>query len=102
MINPTIVNRIITVIAYIFLIAGVIGFFYFFIVYMIDTELEFNFFLSLISMILGFALFVIYKRVADLGFKRFISQLSTLNTQPTTYIRGNTTDEEESSDNESK
>ena len=53
-------------------------------------------------MILGFVLFVIYKRVADLGFKRFISQLSTLNTEPTTYIRGNTNDDEESSENESK
>ncbi len=102
MVNPTIVNRFFTVVAYIFLIAGVVGFFYFFITYLIDTDLDYNFFLSLISVILGFALFVIYKRVADLGFNRFISQLSTLNTEPTTYIRGNGEKKNESEEETNK
>ncbi len=97
MINPTIVNRIITVIAYIFLVAGIAGFIYFFYIYMEDTDLEFYFFLSLITIVLGFALFFIYKRIADLGFNRFISQLSTLNSEPTTYIRGNELEENKAS-----
>ncbi len=99
MVNPTIVNRIFTVLAYIFLAAGILGFGFFFMKFIGDTDIEFYFYLSLMTIVLGFVLFGIYMRVANLSFNRFISQLSNLNEEPTTYIRGNETNEDKDTEN---